>query len=170
MNQSQFAKLLGISQQRVAKLIQRGVLNKAVVIIKRGSKTGYKIDPVIGKKEYEASVCPRLKRIVPEMIPDEGVDELYSHSDAVYLAWKAICAGFNVNYEVLVTDQLYTKAEIYDEILKGIDVVNESIEGLPEAFQDYILTACRMLLGTLGMPSDKACIPAPDDYEKIKGG
>ncbi len=54
MNQAQFAKHLGITQQRVAKLTQRGIFT-TVVKFKRGSRDGYKYDPVQGKKDFDGN-------------------------------------------------------------------------------------------------------------------
>ena len=54
MNQAKFAKHLGISQQRVAKLTQRGIFT-TVVKFKRGSRDGYRYDPVQGKKDYDGN-------------------------------------------------------------------------------------------------------------------
>ncbi len=52
MNQAQFAEHLGITQQRVAKLTQRGIFT-TVVKFKRGSRDGYEYDPVQGKKDFD---------------------------------------------------------------------------------------------------------------------
>ena len=54
MNQSEYAKHRGVSQQRVSMYIRQGKLKKAV--IKRGRI--YTIDPVIGDRELERTLDP----------------------------------------------------------------------------------------------------------------
>lgn len=54
MNQSQYAKHRGISQQRVAKLIQQGKIKKGVK--KKGNV--YSIDPVKADAELEGNLAP----------------------------------------------------------------------------------------------------------------
>lgn len=53
MNQAEYAKHLGISQQRIAKMLQQGIISSGVVKFKRGTKTGYKIDPKKADVDYQ---------------------------------------------------------------------------------------------------------------------
>jgi len=52
VNQAQYAKHLGISQQRVAKLLQQGIISSGVVKFQRGTKLGYRIDPKKADVDY----------------------------------------------------------------------------------------------------------------------
>jgi len=54
VNQTKFAKHLGISRQRVQKLLQRGIFT-TVVKEPWGSRWKYTFDPVQGKKDYDGN-------------------------------------------------------------------------------------------------------------------
>ena len=53
MNQSEYAKHLGISQQRVSKMLKQGIISRGVVEIKSGTRTVYDIDPKKADVDYE---------------------------------------------------------------------------------------------------------------------
>lgn len=84
MNQAQYAKHLGISQQRVAKMLQQGIISSGVVKFKRGTKTGYKIDPKKADVDYEKNrdhhnrPAPKKKKAAkakkPKPTPQEKKD------------------------------------------------------------------------------------------------
>lgn len=68
MNQSEYAKHLGISQQRVSKMLKQGIISSGVVVTRRGSREIYDIDPEEADVDYEENRSlmnrpePKLKK------------------------------------------------------------------------------------------------------------
>ncbi len=130
MNQSQFAKHLGISQQRVQKLLQRGVFT-TVVKEPWGSRWKYTFDPVQGKKDFDANRShvnrPKLKKRKPKAAPKKKVVKKKSEPTEVEQQEVIDKAGLKV-FDTLTKAQTFK--ETYLGALRKLEYDKESGKSL----------------------------------------
>lgn len=99
------------------------------------------------------------RKKVRELLPtndNDSNDDIFTHAEALYIVWKCLCAGSDLDYKKLQNRQ-FTITEIEAAILEGINLLNENVGQAPsgiisvDLMQAQIYQAYQAMLLVLGL-------------------